>query len=96
LKLSNLLQIEKKPGFFQVFVERFEPRGRLAMLLDSFEPSLARGPFYSPEAPLISKEEILQKAVNDENLLRRVIDRLKMSVAQRRIQIEPIFRVFDP
>ncbi|OQV15214.1 hypothetical protein BV898_10598 [Hypsibius exemplaris] len=80
----------------QVFPERFEPGGRLAMVMESFEPNLARGPYYPPRASLMSKGEIVDKSVTDEEVLRRCIDRLKMLIAERRIHLEPIFRIFDP
>lgn len=79
-----------------MFVERFEPGGRLAMVLESFEPNLARGTFYPPRQPPLTREEVLKKPSSKPELLNHVLDRLKMMVAERRMYLEPVFKAFDP
>ena len=76
-------------------MEKFYPGGRLAMVMESFEPNLARGPYYPPRAPLLTREDILQTPSSDPDKLAHVISRLKMMVVERRMHLEQIFRVFD-
>ncbi|GAU92082.1 hypothetical protein RvY_04212-3 [Ramazzottius varieornatus] len=66
------------------------------MVMESFEPNLARGPYYPPRAPLLTKEDILTKPISDPDKLVHALNRLKMLVVERRMHLEQIFRVFDP
>ncbi|XP_055341204.1 LOW QUALITY PROTEIN: uncharacterized protein LOC129590169 [Paramacrobiotus metropolitanus] len=80
----------------QVFVEQFQPGKRLSMVMESFEQDLSLGPFYPPRTPLLTKEQILTKPSNNQQFLGLVLNRLKMLIAQRRINLESVFRSFDP